>query len=66
MRQDINFLEKFFQEYHQGVKQFESRSSRHSVRPDLGSWLYADDKKSYFFLFLNQNVCYDNFNQSSE
>ena len=32
----INFFEKFFQEYHQSVKQFGSRSGPTIVGPDLG------------------------------
>ena len=32
----IIFFEKFFQEYHQSVKQFGSRSDNCSVWPDLG------------------------------
>ena len=31
----INFFEKFFQEYHQSVKQFGSRSGQCFVEPDL-------------------------------
>ena len=42
-----HFFLKFFQEYHQGVKQFESRSGPTFVGPDLGSnclpRLSADD-----------------------
>ena len=37
----INFFEKFFQEYHQSVKQFGSRSSQHFDMPDLGPNLFA-------------------------
>ena len=32
----INFFKQFFQEYYQSVKQFGSRSGRHSVGTDLG------------------------------
>ena len=47
----IIFFKKIFQEYHQSVKQFESRSGIHFVGPDLGpnclKRLSADDKSRH-------------------
>ena len=46
----INFFERFFQEYHQIVKQFGSRSPRRFVGSDFGlnclQRLSADDTRS--------------------
>ena len=39
----INFFEKFFQVYHQSVKQFESRSGLTKMDPDLARHFVGPD-----------------------
>ena len=54
----INFFEKFFKEYHQHVKQFETRSAGQFAEPDLGPnyvQKLSADNTYYFVLLFSSN-----------
>ena len=57
---NINFFKKFFQEYHQSVKQFGSRSGPTLVGPDLGPKRLQRISAGYHLVIFFQNQLFRN------